>query len=71
VLLGKVNIPKSDKEINVKTDLGKVLMKNASFNEMSYTEMIVSIEVRRNSCKAVFIITKGCKSRDYTDGNYE
>jgi hypothetical protein len=44
-------------------------MKNADFHEMAYTELILSIDVRSNSGKAVFSIIKGYKSRDYTDGN--
>jgi hypothetical protein len=37
VLLDKVNIPKSDEEINEKDEEGKALMKNADLNEMVYT----------------------------------
>jgi hypothetical protein len=44
-------------------------MKNSVLNEMVYTELIFLIEVRSSSGKVVFIIIKGCKSRDYTDRN--
>jgi hypothetical protein len=70
-LLGKVNIPKSDEEINRKSEEGKVLMMNADLNEMAYTEFILSIDLRMSSGKVVFSIIKGNKSRDYTDGNSE
>jgi hypothetical protein len=51
------------------SEVGKVLMKNADFNEMACTELIISIDVRISSGKVVFSIIKGYKSRDYTDGN--
>jgi hypothetical protein len=44
-------------------------MENADLNEMSYTELILLIDVRISSGKVVFSIIKGCKSRDYADGN--
>jgi hypothetical protein len=69
MLLGKVNIPKSDEEIYEKIEEGKVLMKNADLIEMAYTEVTLSIDVRSSSGKVVFSIIKGCKIRDYTDGN--
>jgi ligand-binding sensor protein len=70
VLLGKVNIPKSDEEVNKRLKKERILMKNSDLNEMAYTELILSIEVRRRSGKVMFVIIKGRKSRDYTDGNY-
>jgi hypothetical protein len=68
LLLGKVNIPKSDEEINERTEEGKVLMENADLNEMAYTELILLIDIRSSSGKDVFSIIKECKSREYTDG---
>jgi hypothetical protein len=69
VLLGKMNIPKSDEEIDENTEEGKVLIKNVVLNEMGYTDLILSIDARRINGKVVFSMIKGCKSRDYTDGN--
>jgi hypothetical protein len=68
VSIGELNIAKSDEE-NEKTEEGKVLMKNAHLNEIAYTELIPSIDVRSSSGKVLFSIIKGCKSRDYSDGN--
>jgi hypothetical protein len=69
VLLGNIDIPKSGEEINEKTEEEKVLINNANLNEMAYTELILSIYVRRSSGKVMFRIIKGFKSRNYTDGN--
>jgi hypothetical protein len=44
-------------------------MKNADHDEMASTELILSIDVRCSSDEVAFSIIKGCKSRDYTDGN--
>jgi hypothetical protein len=57
-LLGKANIPKSDEEINEKTEEGKVLMKNADLNEIVYTESILSIDIRSSSSKIVSASSK-------------
>jgi len=46
VFLGKVTIPKTTKEINKKTDDGKIMMKIFDLNELAYTELILSIDVR-------------------------
>jgi hypothetical protein len=44
-------------------------MKNAGFNDIVCMELILSIDVGSNNGKVVFIFIKGCKSRDYNDGN--
>jgi hypothetical protein len=51
-----------------KTEGGKVLMRNTDLNEMDYTEVILSIDVRSSSSTVVFRINKGFKIRDYTFG---
>ena len=52
VLLGKVSIPKTNEEINEKTDEGKIMMKIFDLNELAYTELILSIDVRTSSGKS-------------------
>jgi hypothetical protein len=69
LLLFKVNSPKSDEEINENTEIVKVLMNNADLNEMTYTDLILSIDIRSSSGKVVFSIIKGFKSRDYNNGS--
>jgi hypothetical protein len=44
-------------------------MKNEDFNEMAYTELILSVDVRRSSGKVAFSIIKEFKNWDYTYGN--
>ena len=68
-LLGKVKILKTNEEINEKTDEGKVMMKIFNLNELAYTELILSIDVRTSSGKLTFNMVKGCKNKDYTEGN--
>jgi hypothetical protein len=38
-------------------------------NEISYTELILSIDVKASHGKIAFNIVKGCKSKDYLDEN--
>ena len=38
-------------------------------NEIAYTELILSIDVKTSSGNVAFNIVKGCKSKDYPDGN--
>jgi hypothetical protein len=47
------------KHENEKTEQGKFLMENGDINEIAYTELIISIDVRRSSGKVVFSIIKG------------
>jgi hypothetical protein len=44
-------------------------MKKTDLTDMDFTELILSNDVRSSSGKVVFSIIKGCKSRDFTDGN--
>ncbi len=37
--------------------------------ELAYTELILSINVKTSNRKIVFILVKGCNSKDYLDGN--
>jgi hypothetical protein len=64
-----MNIPKSYEDINEKTEEGKVLMKDVDLNAMAYMEVILLIDIRSSIGKIVLNIIKGCKGRDYTDGN--
>jgi hypothetical protein len=40
-----------------------------NLNNIAYTELILSISVKNSSGKVVFNIFKGCKSKEYPDGN--
>jgi gag-polypeptide of LTR copia-type len=69
VLVGKLSIPKADEEYDEVSDLGKKMSRSIELNEIAYTELILSIEVKTSSGKIAFNIVKGCKSKDYPDGN--
>jgi hypothetical protein len=47
----------------------KALMMNVDLDEMAYTELMISIDIRCSSVKVIFSIIKGYKGRDYTEGN--
>jgi hypothetical protein len=38
-------------------------------NEIAYTELILSIDVKTSSGKIAFNLIEGCKSKEYPDGN--
>jgi hypothetical protein len=38
-------------------------------NNIAYTELILSIDVKASSGKVAFKIIRGCKTKDYPDGN--
>jgi hypothetical protein len=38
-------------------------------NELAYTELILSIDDKTSTGKAAFNLVKGCKNKDYADGN--
>jgi hypothetical protein len=69
ILIGKVTITKINKEINEKTDEGKSKLKIFDLNELAYTELILSIDVRTSSSKVAFNMVEGCKNKDYAEGN--
>jgi hypothetical protein len=56
ILLGKLTIPKINQEINDETDEGKYKLKISNLNELAYTELILSIDVRTSSGKVAFRI---------------
>ena len=69
MLLGKLSIPKADEEIDEGPEAGKKMSVIIQMNEIAYTKLILSIDVKTSSGKVAFNIVKGCKSKDYPDGN--
>ena len=69
LLLGKLSIPKSDEVFDEVSDEGKKKAKIIELNEIAYTELILSIDVKTSNGKIAFNLVKGCKSKDYVDGN--
>jgi hypothetical protein len=68
-LLGKLSIPKVDEEIDETSDIGKKKSIIIKSNEIAYTELILSIDVKASSVKVAFNIIGGCKTKDYLDVN--
>jgi hypothetical protein len=69
VLLGKVKIPKKDEVYDMESEEGKKFIIAADMNELAYTELILSIDDKTSSGKVAFNLVKGCKSKEYVDGN--
>jgi hypothetical protein len=69
LLLGKLSIPMVDEKFDEGTESGKKNPIAIEMNEIAYTELILSIDVKTNSGKVAFNLIKGCKSKDYPDGN--
>jgi hypothetical protein len=69
LLLGKLSIPKVDEEIDEMSEIGKKKSIIIELNEIAYTELILSIDVKGSSGKAAFNIIRGCKTKDYPDDN--
>jgi hypothetical protein len=64
LLLGKLFIPMADEEIDEGTESGKKKSVIIELNEIAYTELILSIDVKTSSGKVVFNLIQGCKSKD-------
>ena len=69
VLIGKLSIPKADEEFDEDTVTGKKMKNAIEVNELAYTELLLSIDVKISFGKVVFIILRGCKSKGYPDVN--
>jgi hypothetical protein len=68
VLLGKLRIPMTDEDYEVDTEEGKKLRIAADMNELTYTELILSIDDKTSNEKMAFNLVKGSKNKDYADG---
>jgi hypothetical protein len=69
LLQGKLSIPKFDESFDEDSDEGKKMLKNAEINEVAFTELILSIDAKSSEGKVAFNLVKGCKSKEYPDGN--
>jgi hypothetical protein len=47
----------------------KYKLKISDLNELTYTELILFIDVRTSSSNVAFNMAKGCKNKDYTEGD--
>jgi hypothetical protein len=69
VLLGKVKVPRTDEDYDMESEEGKKLTIAADMNELAYTELILSIDDKTSNGKVAFDLVRGCKNKDYADGN--
>jgi hypothetical protein len=67
ILLGKVTIPKTDEEINEKTDEGEFKLNIYDLFELASTELILPIDVRIGSGKETFNMVQVCKNKDHKE----
>jgi hypothetical protein len=65
LLLGKLSIPNVDKKIDAASDIGKKKSIIIKLNEIAFTEIILSIDVKASRGKVAFNIIRGCKTKDY------
>jgi DNA-binding cell septation regulator SpoVG len=69
LLLGKLSIPTADEEIDLESESGKKKSVIIELNEIAYSKLILLIDIKTSSGKVAFNLIKGCKSKDYPDGN--
>jgi hypothetical protein len=58
-----------DGEIDETSDIGKKKSIIIKLNEIAYTELILSIDIKASSGKVAFNIIRGYNTKDYPDGN--
>jgi hypothetical protein len=51
------------------SEIGKEKSKIIELNEIAYTELILSIDVKASSGKTAFNVVESCKTKVYPDGN--
>jgi hypothetical protein len=69
VQLGKLSTPKIDESFVDASDQGKRMLKIIEFNEISFTDLILSIDVKTSNGNIALNLVKGGKLKDYPDGN--
>jgi hypothetical protein len=58
-----------DEKFDEGTEFGKKKSIAIEMNENDYTELILSIDVKNSSGKVALNLIKGCKNKEYPDGN--
>jgi hypothetical protein len=59
----------TDEDYNMESEEGNKLTIPVDTNAFVYTEQILSIDDKTSSGKVAFNLVKGCKKKDYADGN--
>jgi hypothetical protein len=68
-IVGKGKFPKTDEDYDLESEEGKKLSIAPEANELAYSKIILSIDNKSSNGKVVFNLLKGCKNKDYADGN--
>jgi hypothetical protein len=64
-----LSIPTVDEEIDEESESGKKKSAIIELNEIAYTELLLLIDLKTSHGKVAFNQIKGCKSKNYPDGN--
>jgi hypothetical protein len=64
LFLGKLYIPKEDDKFDEVSDIGKKMARIFGLNEITYTELILSVDIKASYGKISFNIVKGCKNKN-------
>jgi hypothetical protein len=65
----KVKDPRTDEDYDMESEEGSKLTIAADMKELGYTKLTLSIDDKTSSGKVAFNSVKGCKNKDYADGN--
>jgi gag-polypeptide of LTR copia-type len=68
-LIGKLSIPKADEEFDKDSDMGKKMLNANELNEVAFTELLLSTDVKTSFGKIACNIVRACKSKEYPEGN--
>jgi hypothetical protein len=69
VLIQRLSILKADEEFDEDSVTGKKMKNAIQVNKFAYTELLLTIDVMTSFGKVAFNMVRGCKSKDYPDGN--
>jgi hypothetical protein len=61
--LGRLTIPSSDEDFDNLSDIGKEKSRIIELNEIAYTELIVSVDVKLGVGKRLLILLKAARLR--------
>jgi hypothetical protein len=63
-----MTIPKADEDFDEISDKEKKMVKIIELNEIAFTELILSTDVKAGNGKIAFNFVKGYKTKDYPNG---
>jgi hypothetical protein len=69
LLMGRLTISSSDEGFDKLSEIGKEKSRIIELNEIAYTELNLSIDVKTSSGKTASNIVESCKTKDHPNGN--